>query len=57
MDKQENVVLQHTCQSYNTEGSQSADRQLGMVIIPKHQRKSCQVEVCETIADPIRLDK
>ena len=45
IDKQQNLVLQHSTQSYSSTSDPSGDRQLGTVIVPRQQRKSCQVEV------------
>ncbi|CAL8461861.1 g1392 [Coccomyxa elongata] len=45
VDKQQNLVLQHATQSYSTINDPTGERQLGTVIVPKQQRKSCHVEV------------
>ncbi|BDA41416.1 hypothetical protein COCOBI_02-1960 [Coccomyxa sp. Obi] len=45
IDKQQNLVLQHATQSYSTINDPNGERQLGTVIVPKQQSKSCHVEL------------
>ncbi len=50
IDKQQNLVLQHATQSYSAINDPTGERQLGTVIVPRKQRKSCHVEVCLTLS-------